>query len=37
MANLVFFFEATSDNQELAGLFESDMLDLLGIKRQNPR
>ena len=36
MANLVFFFEATSENQELAGLFESDMLDLLGIKRLNP-
>lgn len=37
MANLVFFFEATSENQELAEVFESDMLDLLGIKRPNPR
>ena len=37
MANLVFFFEATSENQELAEVFESDMLDLLGIKRLNPR
>ena len=36
MANLVFFFEATSENQELAEVFESDMLDLLGIKRLNP-
>ena len=37
MADLIFFFEATSEYPELAEAFESDIQDLLGIKRLNPR
>lgn len=37
MADLTFFFEAVSLNPELQDEFESDIKDLLGVKRLNPR
>ena len=37
MANLIFFFEAIKAYEKLGEVFESDILDLLGVKRLNPR
>lgn len=36
MANLTFFFEAISDSLQLQEAFESDIRELLGIRRINP-
>ena len=37
MANLVFFFESIAEDKVLNALFQSDVFDLLGINRLNPR
>lgn len=37
MANLTFFFEAVSEYPELRDEFESQILDLLGVRRTNPK
>ena len=36
MANLIFFFECVAENDELRSVFESDILDLLGLRRNSP-
>jgi hypothetical protein len=37
MADVTFFFEAVAEHPELRPLFENDIKDLLGIRRNNPR
>jgi len=37
MANLTFFFKSIAEHQQLEELFEDDILDLLGIRRNNPQ
>ena len=37
MANLTFFFKSISRYQELKQIFENDIEDLLGVRRENPQ
>jgi hypothetical protein len=37
MANIVFFFRYISRYPELKGVFENDIKDLLGVRRENPQ
>ena len=36
MANLIFFFECIAESDELRSIFENDVLDLLGLRRNSP-
>src|SRR5438552_1359582 len=36
MANLIFFFKCIAEHPELEKVFEDDVMDLLGVKRNNP-
>jgi hypothetical protein len=36
MANLIFFFESVAEIDDLRSIFENDILDLLGLKRNYP-
>ena len=37
MANLTFFFDAVSKYPELESIFKIDLMDLLGVRRLNPK
>jgi hypothetical protein len=37
MANIIFFFRATSIYPQLKEIFENDIKDLLGVRRENPQ
>jgi hypothetical protein len=37
MANLIFFFECMAKHSELDELFDEDIKDLLGIRREDPQ